>query len=149
VGDPRISKISNFDGFDPVRRLNFRQPRSFGLVQYYSPLKSRTITLGDVHLTHQLHSSLGSSIHRALVIKFTSTLLKPAGDPKPDGCGRGCDFSPADVAAGGFGRVPRVWLRTGFCQTRPVAIPTGIASGRWYRSLGCRVGICHHFVGQV
>jgi hypothetical protein len=63
--------------------LNFHQPQSFGLAQHYPPLKSRTITLDGVYLTHQLRSSLGSSIHCALVIEFTSTLLKPAGDPKP------------------------------------------------------------------
>jgi hypothetical protein len=96
--------------------LNSRQPQSFCLAQHYPPLKSRTVTLGGVHLTHQLRSSLGSSIHRAFVIEFTPTLLKPTGDPKPGGC----DFSPA----GGFGRVPRVWLRAGFCRTRPVAIPS-------------------------
>jgi hypothetical protein len=104
--------------------LNLRQPQSFGLAQHYPPLKSRTITLGGVHLTHQLCSSLGSSIHHALVIEFTSTLLKPADDLKPGGCGRGCDFSPAGVTADGFRRVPWVWLRVGFCQTRPIAIPT-------------------------
>jgi hypothetical protein len=100
--------------------LNFRQPRSFGLAQYYPPLKSRTIILGSVYLTHQLRSSFGSSIHHALVIEFTSTLLKPTGGPKsiqnPVGAGTG-------VATGGFGRVPRVWLRADFYQTCPVAIP--------------------------
>jgi hypothetical protein len=97
--------------------LNSSQPQSFGLAQHYPSLKSRIVTLGDVYLTHQSHSSLGSSIRRALVIEFTSTLLKPAGDPKPGGCGhgRGCKFSPAGVAVGGFRQVPRV----GFCQTRP------------------------------
>jgi hypothetical protein len=103
--------------------LNFCQPRCFGLAQYYPPLKSRTITLGGVHLTHQLRSSLDFSIHRVIVIEFISTLLKPTGDPKPDGCERRCDFSPAGVATCRFGRVPWVWLREGFCQTRPVAIP--------------------------
>jgi hypothetical protein len=103
--------------------LNFRRPQSFGLAQYYPPLKSRIIILGSVHLTHQLRFSLVYSIHRALVIEFTFTLLKPAGDPKSDGCRCGCDFSPMDVATDRFGRVSRVWLRAGFCQTHPVAIP--------------------------
>jgi hypothetical protein len=98
VGDPRIFKISNFDCFDPVQ-LNFRHPQSFGLAQYYPPLKSRTVALCGVHLTHQLCSFLGSSIHRALVIEFTSTLLKPAGNLKPDRCG--ATFHP------------RVWPRSG------------------------------------
>jgi hypothetical protein len=66
-----------------LAHLNSRQPQSFCLAQYYPPLKSHTVTQGGVHLTHQLRSSLGSSIHRALVIEFTSTLLKPVGDPKP------------------------------------------------------------------
>jgi hypothetical protein len=104
--------------------LNSRQPQSFVLAQHYPPLKSCTITLGGVHLTHQLHSSLGSSIHRAHVIEFTSTLLKPAGDQKLGRCGLGCDFSPVGVPTGGFGQVLWVWLRAGFCQTCPVAIPT-------------------------
>jgi hypothetical protein len=85
--------------------LNFCQPRSFGLAQHYTPLKSCTVTICSVHLTHQLHSSLGSSIHRDLVIEFTSTLLKPVGDSKMDGCGRGCDFSPTGVAADGCRQV--------------------------------------------
>jgi hypothetical protein len=61
------------------------------------------------------------------MIKFTSTLLKPAGDPKPDGCGHGCDFSPAGVGAGGFGWVPRVWSGGGGgCQTcsEPAPLPS-------------------------
>jgi hypothetical protein len=107
-----------------LAHLNSHQARSFGLAQHYPPLKSRTVTLGGVHLSHQLLSSLGSSIHHALVIEFTSTLLKPAGNPKPSGCGRGCDFSPVGVATSGFGQVPWVWLQAGFCQTRPIAIPT-------------------------
>jgi hypothetical protein len=85
---------------------------------------SGTVTLDVIHLTHQPRSSLGALIRRGLVIEFTSTLLKPTGDPKPDECGRGCDFSPSGVIAGGFGWVPRVWPWTGFCQTRPIAIPT-------------------------
>jgi hypothetical protein len=84
----------------------------------------RTITLGAVHLTHQPRPFLGALIRRGLVIEFTSTLLKPAGDPKPDGCRRGCDFSPAGVATDGFGWVPQVWPWAGFCQTCLVAIPT-------------------------
>jgi hypothetical protein len=61
--------------------LNSCEPRSFGLAQHYPPLKSGTITLGGVHLTHQPCSSLGSSVRHALMIKFTSTLLKPARNP--------------------------------------------------------------------
>jgi hypothetical protein len=99
--------------------LNSLQPQSFGLTQQYPPLKSRTITLGGIHLTHQPHSSLGALIRCGLVIEFTSTLLKLAGDPKPDECGHGRNFSPTGVAVGGFGRVLRVWPRTSFCQTRP------------------------------
>jgi hypothetical protein len=100
--------------------LNFNQPRSFRLAQYYPPLKSHTITLGGVDLTHQLCSSLGSSIHRALVIEFTSTLLKPAGDPKPT---RNPVGVAAGVVAGAFRRVPRVWLWADFCQTHPKPAP--------------------------
>jgi hypothetical protein len=76
--------------------LNSRQPQSFFLAQHYPPLKSRTVTLGGIHLTHQLRSSLGSSIHHALVIEFTSTLLKPADDPKPtqNPAGAGVTFHP-------------------------------------------------------
>jgi hypothetical protein len=78
--------------------LNSRQSQSFCLAQHYPPLKSYTVTLGGVHLTHQLCSSLGSSIHRALVIEFISTLLKPAGDLKPTrnpvGAGVGATFHP-------------------------------------------------------
>jgi hypothetical protein len=103
--------------------LNSSQPRNFDLAQHYPPLKSRTVTLRGVYLTHQLRSSLSSSIHRALVIKFTSTLLKPTGDSKPDGCERGCDFSPVGVATSGFVWVLRVWPRAGFYQTCPVVIP--------------------------
>jgi hypothetical protein len=44
-------------------------------------------------------------------------------DPKPSGCGHGCDFSPMGVAAGGSGRVPRLWPWAGFCHTCPIAIP--------------------------
>jgi hypothetical protein len=103
--------------------LNSCQPRSFGLAQHYPPLKSCTVTLGGVHFTHQPHSSLGSSIRHALVIEFTSTLLKLAGGLKPGGCRRGCNFSSVGVATCGLGRVPRVWLWAGLCQTRPVDIP--------------------------
>jgi hypothetical protein len=60
------------------------------------------------------------------VIEFTTILLKPASDPKSDGCG--CNFSPAGVAVDRFGRVSRVWLQTDFCQTRPVAIPDGLGN---------------------
>jgi hypothetical protein len=98
--------------------LNSHQA-SFGPVQQYPILMSGTVTLDVIHLTHQPCSSLGALIRRGLVIEFTSTLLKPAGDPKPDECGRGCDFSPSGVIAGGFGWVPRVWPWAGFCQTRP------------------------------
>jgi hypothetical protein len=93
-----------------LAHLNSCQSQSFCLAQHYPPLKSHTVTQGGVHLTHQLRSSLGSSIHRALVIEFTSTLLKPVGDPKPSGCERWCDFSPVGVTAGGFG-----WVRECGC----------------------------------
>jgi hypothetical protein len=87
--------------------LNSRQPQSFGPTQQYFPPKSRNVTFGGVHLTHQSRSSLSVPIHRGLVIEFTSTLLKPMGDPKPGEC----DFSPAGVAVGGFGWWPRVsWV---------------------------------------
>jgi hypothetical protein len=66
-------------------------------------------TQGGIHLTRQPRSSFGAPIRHDLVIKFIFTLLKPKGDPKPGGCKRGCDFSPVGVAAGGFGRMPRVW----------------------------------------
>jgi hypothetical protein len=85
--------------------LNSRQSQSFGTAEQYPPLISPTITLGGIHLTHQPHSSLGALIRRGLVIEFTSTFLKHVGDPKLDGCGCGCDFSPAGVATGGFGWV--------------------------------------------
>jgi hypothetical protein len=81
--------------------LNFSQPQHFGPAQQYPPLKSYTITLGGVHLTHQLCSSLGALIRRDLVIELTSTLLKSTGDPKLDGCGRRCDFSSVGVTVGG------------------------------------------------
>jgi hypothetical protein len=62
----------------------------------------RTVTLGAVHLTHQHRSSLGALIRRGLVIKFTSTLLKPTDNLKPDRYRRRCDFSSADVTVDGF-----------------------------------------------
>jgi hypothetical protein len=62
--------------------LNSREPRSFDLTQHYPSLKSRTVTLGGVHLTNQPRSFLGSSVSRALMIEFTSTLLKSTGDLK-------------------------------------------------------------------
>jgi hypothetical protein len=68
-GDPQISKISDFDGFD--------------LAQQYPLLMSRTVTLGVIHLTHQPRSFLGAPIRRSFVIEFTSTLLKLVGDLKP------------------------------------------------------------------
>jgi hypothetical protein len=59
---------------------------------------SRTITLGVIHLTHQPRSYFGAPIRRGLVIEFTSTLLKPAGDLKParnpTGAGVGASFHP-------------------------------------------------------
>jgi hypothetical protein len=107
-------------------QLNSRQPRCFGLAQQYPPLKSHIVTLRGVHLTHQPRSSLGSPIHRGLMIEFTPTLLKPAGDPKPNRCGRRCDFSPIGVVVDEFGWVPRVWLWVGFCQTclEPTSLPS-------------------------
>jgi hypothetical protein len=63
-------------------QLNFCQPRCFVLAQHYPPLKSRIITLGDVLLTHQLHSFIDFSIHRVLMIKFIFTLLKSISEPK-------------------------------------------------------------------
>jgi hypothetical protein len=42
------------------------------------------VHLGGIHLTHQPSSFLGAPIRHSLVIEFTSTLLKLAGDPKPD-----------------------------------------------------------------
>jgi hypothetical protein len=94
--------------FTQSTHLNSRHAPSFGLAQYYPPLKSRTVIIGGVHLNHQLRSSLSFSIHRAIVIEFTSTLLKPTDDPKPNECRCRYDFSPVDVAVSGFGRVMRV-----------------------------------------
>jgi hypothetical protein len=79
-----------------------------GALGYPSPSPT-TIAQGVVHITHQPHSSLGAPICRSLMVEFTLTLFKPMGDPKPNGCERGCDFSPMGVAMGGFGRVLRVW----------------------------------------
>jgi hypothetical protein len=104
--------------------LNFRQAPSFGTTQQYPLLMSRTVTLGDIHLTHQSRSSLGAPIRHDLVIEFTSTLLKPVGDPKPDRCEHGCDFSPAGVAMGGFGWVSQVWPRAGFVKPVPSFVPS-------------------------
>jgi hypothetical protein len=108
VSDPRISKILDFDGFGPANPPKFPS----GLKFWPSP------TISATHVPYRNprcrlsylppRSSLGALIHRGLVIKFTSTLLKPVGDLKPDGCDCGCDFSPVGVAAGGYGCVPRV-----------------------------------------
>jgi hypothetical protein len=91
--------------------LNTCQSRSFGLAQQYPPLKSRTVTLGGIHLTHQPHSSLGSPIRCGLVIEFISTLLKPAGDPKPtqNPTGAGAIFHPR-VGLGGCHGCGRGWV---------------------------------------
>jgi hypothetical protein len=94
--------------------LNSCQPRSFGPTQQYLPPKSRNVTLGGVHLTHQPCCSLGVPIRRGLVIEFTSNLLKPMGDPKPARNPVGATFHP------------RVWPRADFCQTLPVAMPTPV-----------------------
>jgi hypothetical protein len=111
-----------------LTHLNSCQPRSFGLVQHYPPLKSRTVTLGGVHFTHQPRSSIDSSIRHALVIEFTFTLLKPVGDPKPAGCGRRCNFSPVSVTADGFERMPRVWA--GFAKPAPLPSLIGSSQAR-------------------
>jgi hypothetical protein len=100
--------------------LNSRQAQNFDLARHYSPLKSRTVTLCSVHLTHQLHSSLGSSIHRALVIEFTSTLLKLAGDLKPT-------RNPTGVAADGFKFTSTLLKLTG--DLKPTRNPTGASTG--------------------
>jgi hypothetical protein len=63
--------------------LNTWQSQSFSLTQQYTSLKSHTVTLADVHITHQPHSYLGSPIRYDIMIEFISTLLKPAGDLKP------------------------------------------------------------------
>jgi hypothetical protein len=52
VGGLRIFKISNFDSFDPVMPPKYLSVSSFGLAQQYPPLKSHTVTLCDIHLTH-------------------------------------------------------------------------------------------------
>jgi hypothetical protein len=137
VGDPRISEISNFDGFNPVSHLNSRQPQSFGLAQHYPALKSRTVNLGGVHITHELRSSLGSSIHCALMIEFISTLLKPTGDPKPTRNSAGAGMSATFH--------PRVWPRAGLDECRgwgcgrifvkPAPLPSLVVS-KW-ALLGC------------
>jgi hypothetical protein len=53
------------------------------------------------------------------MIKFTSTFLKPAGDPKPArnqvGADTGCNFSPTGVATNEF--------LSNLPQTHPVVIP--------------------------
>jgi hypothetical protein len=83
------------------------------------------VTLSCVHLTHQFCSSLGAPIRHDLVIEFTSTLIKSAGDPKSGKCGceHGCDFSPVGVTMSRFGQVPRVWPRAGFYETHPKPAP--------------------------
>jgi hypothetical protein len=92
-----------------------------GAPGYPSPSPTAT-TQGSTHLTHQPRAPLGAPIHRSLVIEFTTIFLKSAGDMKPGEWGHRCDFSLTGVATSGFGRVPRVWPRVGFCQTRRVAI---------------------------
>jgi hypothetical protein len=91
--------------------LNSHQARSFGPAQQYPLLMSYTITLGAVHLTHQLRSSLGALIRHGLVIEFTSTLLKSAGDPKPArnpmGADVGVTFHPQVKLPKGFGIMVR------------------------------------------
>jgi hypothetical protein len=59
------------------------QPQSFSRVQQYPPLKSSTVTLCSIHLTHQPYSSLVALIRCDLVIKFIFTLSKPTNDLKP------------------------------------------------------------------
>jgi hypothetical protein len=77
---------------------------------------SCSVTLGAIHPTHQIRSSLGVLIRRGLMIEFTSTLLKPAGDPKParnpTGAGVGATFHPRVDLDGchGFGR-ERVFVK--------------------------------------
>jgi hypothetical protein len=74
------------------------------------------VAQGDIHLTHQPRSSLGAPIRRGLMIEFTSTLFNPTGDQKSTrnlmGAGASATFHPW------------VWLWAGFCQARPVAIPS-------------------------
>jgi hypothetical protein len=104
--------------------LNSCQTRSFGSAKQYPSLKSRTITLGDAHLTHKPCYSLGAPIRYSFMIELTSTLLKLVGSPKPDRCGRGCNLSPVWVwLRAGLGDCRGCSRWTCFCQTRPIAIP--------------------------
>jgi hypothetical protein len=104
--------------------LNSCQTRSFGSAKQYPSLKSRTITLGDAHLTHKPCYSLGAPIRYSFVIELTFTLLKLVGSPKPDRCGRGCDLSPVWVwLRAGLGDCRGCSRWTCFCQTRHIAIP--------------------------
>jgi hypothetical protein len=79
---------------------------------------SCTVILGGVYLTHQSRSSLSASICHDLVIKFTSSLLKPTGGLKLNRCRHGCDFLPTGVTADRF---EQMWPRVG---THPTAIPS-------------------------
>jgi hypothetical protein len=94
---------------------------------------SCTVTLGGVHLTHQPYFSLGAPICRGLVIEFTSTLLKAAGDPKSVGCEYGCDFSPACVIASGFGQGAAGVAAVRFLSNLPHCYPYAIGGGGEHR----------------
>jgi hypothetical protein len=65
VSDLRIYENLDFNGFNPPGLyLNSRQPQCFGPGQQYPPsplLKSHTVILDDIHLTHQSGSALRCS----------------------------------------------------------------------------------------
>jgi hypothetical protein len=90
VGDLRIFKISNFDGFDLVSPLKYPSISKF----WPSPIISSTqVSYGNLRWCSSYSPTSFFScslIHHCFMIEFTSTLLKPAGDTKPGGCGHGC-----------------------------------------------------------
>jgi hypothetical protein len=103
VGDPWISEISNFDGFDLVN------PPKYPSVLKFWP--SPTISPTQVSYRNPRLCSSYSSI------TFFSWFSNPPWprDPNPTGAGAGVIFHPR--------MWQRVWVWAGFYQTRIVAIP--------------------------
>jgi hypothetical protein len=123
VGDPWISEILNFDGFDLVSPPKYPSISKFWpspiisatQVPYRNPMwrLSYSPTLFFSWFSNLSWSCDRIHIHLAQTRGWLETHPKPGG----------CDFSPVGVATSGFGRVPRVWPWAGFCQTRPEPSP--------------------------